>query len=365
MESCYRTGIGPHLSIGTAITAKSFQIGQEKAKSVAELHLHKDSAPTKFCWCTDCTGPTDSWDSRGFNSQMVTLSQHQPLVLTSSAFRFNGSMGCSTHWHWHANNAHRACNVHNALNVASLTIYFNISDFAWLLSRRLNFAAWFETDIRQEGCSFRMNVAIPSKQMQAGNDLRIIYQDFGVRVCQGVHMSPAQSCSSLSMDCMSLWFKHISIYLAITVVGIYTKSSHLTFAAWGSKRSSSMDGLFNLWYLGHLEASPGPAGQMRKKHEFMGHDLWIGCLWMLICCELAFTTFTFCLRLLTPLMRNHAAAKVSKILRRLAKRLQKTWSIANSSNSLATDSWDCSKYLWRIKVSDPTPNQTRSNKYIC
>ena len=94
MESCYRTGIGPHLSIGTAITAKSFQIGQEKAKSVAELHLHKDSAPTKFCWCT---GPTDSWDSGDFISQMVTLSQHQPLVLTSSAFRFNGSMGCSTH----------------------------------------------------------------------------------------------------------------------------------------------------------------------------------------------------------------------------------------------------------------------------
>lgn len=64
-------------------------------------------------------------------------------------------------------------------------------------------------------------------------------------------------------------------------------------------------------------------------------------------------------------LSSHAAAKVSKDLRRLAKRLQKTWSTANSSNSLATDSWDCSKYIWRIEVSNPTPNQARSNKYIC
>lgn len=350
MESCYRTGIGPHLSIGTAITAKSFQIGQEKAKSVAELHLHKDSAPTKFCWCT---GPTDSWDSGDFISQMVTLSQHQPLVLTSSAFRFNGSMGCSTHWHWHANNAHRACNVHNALNVAFLTIYFNISDFAWLLSRRLNFVAWFETDIRQEGCSFRMNVAIPSKQMQVGNDLRIIYQDFGVRVCQGVHMSPAQSCSSLSTDCMSLWFKHISIYLAITVVG-----SHLTFAALVRIQTFELNG----WTIQPLIPwSPGsftrPSWPDEKKAQIYG-TWFVGRM-------LADVDLLRARHATHKCLSSHAAAKVSKDLRRLAKRLQKTWSTANSSNSLATDSWDCSKYIWRIKVSNPTPNQTRSNKYIC
>lgn len=201
-------------------------------------------------------------------------------------------MVTSAHIDIDANNAHRACNAHNALNVAFLTVYFNISNFAWL----------WQWHVLKFSCPrFSCPVLLKFER--------------------GLHVTE-----------MSLWFRHISIYLAIRVVGIYTKGSHLTFAALVRIQTFEL----NEWTIQPLIPwSPGsftrPAKDEKKARIY---GTWFVDR-MLVDVDLLRAGFYYFYFLLatfdTPhakrhatqkCLSSHAAAKVSKDLRRLAKRLQ-------------------------------------------
>ena len=80
--------------------------------------------------------------------------------------------------------------------------------------------------------------------------------------------------------------------------------------------------------------SPGSFTRLDSQGSFLMRGCWScelwGNFWHPSCLVTQHSVITF--------------LKVSKDHCRLAKRLQKTWNIAKSSNSFVTDSWDCSKY---------------------